>query len=77
MWSAFPAGRAGVRAGCELVEIDGTACDASSWLSMFEISTPPFPITLDCKRPEAPVRARHVYHLQGGTHRRSPVSPGG
>lgn len=54
VWQDFPAYKAGVRAGCKLVEIDGTPCDASSWLSMFEVSQPPFPITVECKAKEEP-----------------------
>jgi hypothetical protein len=50
--SASPADRVGVSAGCELVEINGTPCDVSSWRQLFDASAPPFPVILDCKEAE-------------------------
>jgi C-terminal processing protease CtpA/Prc len=52
VWPDYPAAKVGVRAGCELVEIDGTPCDSSSWLQMFQVSVPPFKITVECDKAE-------------------------
>lgn len=48
VFPGFPAQAAGVRKGCELLEVAGQKVSSGSWLEVFQKSTVPFAVKLAC-----------------------------